>query len=274
MRGLGTAAVTLLIVLAIGCLAAAGASAAGPVWAYCAKASPKNTGGFSEKSCTTVAAGHAGGFELLDGIGHGKAFKGKGAAVRLLLSVPHKYEFNLRCNKTAISGRFVAPNRVAGVQMSMSKCETNVSPVEKSCVIHFTPLAGELGWIDQEKHTAGLELTSEAEPGTGVIAESQGCLSEVKQRWKGSVIAPWAPVGTLSSESTLTFTAYTYESEEKPTYFSFANLPGSFEAEEAVHFLTSEVNGPGSNFEWTNLGAPSAGIEGAFASKGEALMVH
>jgi hypothetical protein len=47
-----------------------------PTWKACVKAEPKNTGNYSDKSCT-VSAGGTGKYELAEGIGKGKGFKGR-----------------------------------------------------------------------------------------------------------------------------------------------------------------------------------------------------
>jgi hypothetical protein len=269
---MGTAVAGVVAVLALGAVAPAGASASGPVWAYCAKALPKNTGAFTDKACSTEAGTHDGKYELLDGIGKGKGFKGKSTSeARFSWNVPGKGEFDLECSKLSVSGRPVAPNKVAGVVIAFSKCRTNISELERSCVAQTVPLAGELGWIDQETGSAGVVLTREAGPG-GLIAEVQGCVPEVKERWSGSVIAAWLPLATVSKQSTLSFVSHGFFTEE--TGFIYDNQPSAFEGEETQHFLVNELNSPSTGFEWTSGGARSGGLDATFAVKGEALMVH
>jgi hypothetical protein len=272
MRRVGITGVAVVATLALGFSAPAGASALGPVWASCAKALPKDTGAFTDKSCTTEAGAHDGKYELLDGIGKGKAFKGKaGSEARFDWNVPGKGEFDLECSDSKVSGRQVAPNKVADVVISFSKCRTNLSEFEKSCVAQTVPLSGELGWIDSEAGTAGVSLSSEADPG-GLIAEVQGCLAEVKERWSGSVIAEWSPVATISKQSTLSFLSDGVFTEE--TGFIYENLPAAFEGEETEHFLVNELNSPSTGFEWTTDGVRSGGLQATFPIKGETLMVH
>ncbi|MGO9489372.1 MAG: hypothetical protein ACLQBB_10140 [Solirubrobacteraceae bacterium] len=273
MRLPGSVGTAAIVALALGLPAPAGA--AGPVWAYCAKASPKDTGAFSDKTCATAAAGHEGKYELVDGIGKGKPFKGSAGSpfggITIHGVVPPG-EFNMYCNSGRITGRPVAPNRVAGLVISLSKCHTNISPEVKTCVFVSAPLSGELGWIDQAKDEAGLKLTSEAEPESGLMAEAAGCLAEVKTRWRGSAIGTWGPVGMISREPTLDYVAQQYLGEP-PRYDQDSNPP-AFEGEEGVHILRSEINSPESGFEWSTAGGNAAALDGTFRIKGEALMVR
>ena len=272
MRG---AFAVLASMLMLGALTAASASASGPVWAYCGKTVPKNTGAYTDKSCSIESPSHEGKYELIDGIGKGKPFKGKSEGGIRLYGVVAQGEFNMDCERGGkISGSFVAPNKVSGVVISMSRCRTNVSGDAKACGLVTVPLAGELGWIDQAKGEAGLKLTSEAEPEAGLIGEAAGCVPEVKSRWRGSAIASWGPVGQISKESMLAFHAQAFFEEANPRFDEKSNPP-AFEGEEGIHILRSEINGPGTGFEWViTPRGNAAALEGTFADKGEALMVH
>jgi hypothetical protein len=272
MRRIATVGMGLMVALVLGSVAPSGALASGPVWAYCAKSLPKSTGAYTDKACTMAASGHEGGYELVDGIGKGKGFKGKSSSEsRFSWNVPGKGEFDLECSDLRVSGRPVAPNKVADVVIAFSKCRTNLSGFEKSCVAQTVPLSGELGWIDRETGSAGVDLSSEASPG-GPIAEVQGCLAQVKERWTGSVIANWSPVATLGKLSTLSFASEGFYTEE--TGFIYANLPAAFEGEETEHFIVNELNSPSTGFEWTADGVRSGGLGATVAVKGETLMIH
>src|SRR5262249_13848174 len=150
MGRLRGALLVMASMLVLGALTAASASASGPVWAYCGKAVPKNTGKYTDKSCSIESPSHGGKYELIDGIGKGKGLKGKAEGGMTLYGVVHPGEFNLRCEKASISGSYVAPNRVTGVHITMSKCEYNVNE-DVACTVSTTPLSGELGWINQGK---------------------------------------------------------------------------------------------------------------------------
>ena len=266
---------TVVVILALGGGIPAGASASGPVWAYCGKTVPKNTGAYTEKSCSIESPSHEGKYELIDGIGKGKPFKGKAEGEIRLYGVVAEGEFNMECGRGGkIAGRFVAPNKVAGVVISMSKCATNISEESNSCGLVTAPLTGELGWIDQAKGEAGLKLTSEAAPEAGLIGEAAGCVPGAKSRWRGSAIASWGPLGQISKESTLAFNAHAFFEEANPRFDEHSNPP-AFEGEEGIHILRSEINSPETGFEWEPTpGGNAAALEGTFHDKGEALMVH
>ena len=204
MRRSGVAVLALPVALVVGMLAASGASASGPVWAYCAKATPKNTGVYSDKACTTAAPGHTGKYELLNGIGKGKAFKGTNGlngGVDFLWQVPGIVTIAVGCQESKISGRFLAPNRLADVVITMAKCGAAPFMEQKTetCSASTQPLSGELGWIDQAKGEAGVKLTSEAAP-EGLFADFSSCFDELKVRARGSLIVAWGLVGVITKE--------------------------------------------------------------------------
>jgi hypothetical protein len=263
--------VVLASMLVLGALTAASASASGPVWAYCGKAVPKNTGAYTDKSCSIESPGHEGKFELLNGIGKGKGFKAKAEGARLDGVAPPG-GFELQCPKASISGQYVAPNKVAGVHITMSKCEYNVSE-GVTCTMSTTALSGELGWIDQAKGEAGVMLTSEAEPESGLITEIQGCLVGVKQRWRGAAIGRWGPLNVITKESTLDYVAQQFPDEANKRFDELSNPP-AFEGEEGIHILRSELNDPENGFEWSTARGNAGALEAVFHIKGEALMVH
>jgi hypothetical protein len=259
-------------VLVLGALTAAGASASGPVWAYCGKTVPKNTGLYTDKSCSIESPGLEGKYELLNGIGKGKGFKGKAEGGLRLDGVVPPGELPLQCEKASISGHYVAPNKVAGVHISVSKCEYNVSE-DVTCSMTTTSLAGELGWINQAKGEAGIKLTSEAEPEAGLIGEVQGCVKGAKQRWRGTAIGRWGPLNQITKESTFAFTAFPFPDEANHRFDEKSNPP-AFEGEEGVHILRTEVNDPENGFEWSTEGGNAGALDGSLHIKGEALMVH
>jgi hypothetical protein len=263
--------VVLASMLVLGALAAAGASASGPHWVYCGKAVPKNTGAYTDKACSVESPGHEGKYELLDGIGKGKGFKGKAESDPFLRGMIPPGEIWVRCDKASIAGRYVAPNKVARVHLTMSKCRYNISTTS-TCAFSTTAMSGELGWINQAKGEAGIKLTSEAEPETGLIGEVQNsCLPEVKQRVHGTMIGAWSPVGLLTKEPTLAFSTAGYVEEEGRKWQT--NRP-AFEGEEGVHVLRNEFNGPETGGEWVPPGGSPGGLDGRFPLKGEALMAQ
>jgi hypothetical protein len=273
-RTRGAVVAVLASLLVLGALTAASASASGPVWAYCGKTVPKNTGAYTDKACSIESPSHEGKWELIDGIGKGKGFKGTGESVEFR-QVNEKYTFEIFCEKDKVSGRVLAPDNVAGVVISMSHCRTSPFDAEKGCAVSTVPLSGHLGWIDQAKGEAGLELTNEAEPETGIFANIQGCFfPHGDLRISGAVIAKWGPTGVVTKETTLStfFGSTPHKYAEKASCDNVENIPASFEGEEASHLLTGEMVGLGPvACEGAALWVPPSF---PFHIKGEALMVH
>ncbi len=248
---------------------ASGASASStPAWWSCVKAEPKNAGHYSDKACSsTVESG--GKYELQPGVGKGKGFKGTAGTVRFT-QLNDTVEFVVECTKNKISGGVLAPNKVVGVVMSLSKCTSKPFGIAKGCSITTKALSGELGWINQAKNEAGLKLTSEAEPEAGVFAEVAGCFEKINLRVRGSLISPFGPVGVITKEPTLSSTTVNFL-EGEPPHNARSNL-WAFEGEEERHILTAELHGPEPS-EWVVPTPGAAALEATFHLKGEALLV-
>jgi hypothetical protein len=239
-----TAVAALAGALVLVALTAASASASGPVWVSCSKAVPKNSGAFTDKACSMESPSHEGSYELVEGIGKGKPFKGTAEDVEFE-QLNEKFDFIIRCTKDKISGRYVAPDKVAGVVISMKRCMVQPEDVEKGCEVHTAPLTGRLGWIDQAKGEAGLELTSESEPETGVFTNITGCFEpHVTLTISGSVIVHLGPTGVLTKERTVSAVAGGTERVTKEGHCdNRENAPTAFEEEEASHVLVGEIPG-------------------------------
>ena len=173
------AVAVLASMLVLGALTAASASASGPDWAYCGKRSRRTRG----PTRTRPARSNRRGTKASTNCSTGSA-KAKGSRARpafgdpILRAMITPGEVNLKCDKASISGHPVAPNKVAGVHITKSKCEYNISATD-ACSFSTTSLSGKLGWMNQGKGEAGIKLTSEAEPETGLITEVQNsCLPE------------------------------------------------------------------------------------------------
>jgi hypothetical protein len=268
MRRTAIVASTVVAALAIGAIFAAAASAA-PSWHYCAKTVPKNTGNYSDKMCSLAGEPGHGKYELLEGVGKGKGFKGKVLPDyrALTVTIPHRAELHVECAKASISGRPVAPRGVAGVRITFSKCEL----LGASCgTISTEALSGELGWLDEEAGLAGVSLTNEAEPGTGLVTQVSCTFSDgqvVKFRSNGAFVGELPANGPISKERTLNYQLAEYLKEETgPTN------PPAFE-EGFVGTLQTEINSPESKGEWTPEGGYRSGIEATFPLKGEALSI-
>ncbi len=265
-----TALVTAVVaVLVAGAALAGGASAAPPAWHYCGKAVPKNTGSYSDKACSVSSEPGHGKYELFEGVGKGKSFKGKDAPAprALLIVIPGKAELHVECAKASISGRPIAPSGVAGVRITFSKCELLDAPCG---TISTEALSGELGWLDRETGLAGVSLANEAKPGSGLVVQFSCTFSNgqvAKFRSNGAFIGELPANGPVSRERTLTYPVGQYlEEENEPTN------PPAFE-ERLVGTLQTEINSPESEFEWTPEGGYHSGVEATFPLKGEALSI-
>jgi hypothetical protein len=180
----------MLGVLALCAALTAGAGAATPTWYECGKA-PKSgtvyTGSFSAKNCEAASETEGGGkYELREGIGKGKRFKGKGAATTLNVSstlgtIP------VECATSFDSGTPALPNLETGVAFTFKKCQALGSKScstagAKSGEISIAGLKGTLAEIGEEP-AVSVKLESEAHPGPeGLIAtiECEGATATIK----------------------------------------------------------------------------------------------
>jgi hypothetical protein len=272
MRILGLA---LVAVFALAAMTAAGASASKPVWKACVK-SAKNAGEFSDKNCS-VSAGGKGKYNLVAGIGKGKGFKGKGGKAVLHNVVPGKGDIKVECASFKDAGSVVAPSGVAKVTSTFSKCKSLGAPCKteggKKETITTNSLVGELGYLNKAHTAAGESLTDEAAPGSGFLATFE-CEGLAKVRVHGAVIGSLSPFGSVSKESTTTFSVGPFLGELAPGYTPVVNPPAFEEGGEPVGVLLTELNGPETGNEWAPEGGLPSGQEGSAANKGEALEVN
>ncbi len=200
MRGIKSLGLCIAAVLALCGMLAATASAEtlpAPVWATCAKALPKDTGKYKNKTCTENEPSGKGKYELVAGVGKGKGFKGKtvkGEKTELIVTVPQG-KFPIQCESGKDAGTPAVPNLEAKVTASFSKCQflsfVCTSPSAKAGEIKVTGLKGELGYIEEgATPKVGVELKSEAM--TGIMSEFT-CVGpeekhEVEAKIEGEVI--------------------------------------------------------------------------------------
>jgi hypothetical protein len=278
MRILGLALVAVFALVAI---TAAGASASKPTWKACVKAEPKNTGAFSDKACSIGAPG-TGKYNLVEGIGKGKGFKGKGGEATLHNVIPGKGDIKVICKSFKDSGSVVAPSGVANVKAVFSKCTSLGAPCSsgvKKETIETSAMSGSLGYMTAAKNSAGESLTNEAAPKTGYLAQFE-CEGLAKVRVHGSVIGELAPFGAVSKESKTTYSVNPWLGELAPGYTPQTNPPG-FEFtgtgfNEPVGVLLTELKNeqPGEEAEeYEPPGGLPSGQEGVATNKGEALEV-
>jgi len=175
MRRIAGAAIC---VVAAAMALAAAAGAATPTWFECGKA-PKAgsvfTGTYSEKTCSAESEVQGGGrYELRQGIGKGKRFKGKGGATVLEVSSTLG-SVAVECASSAETGTPAMPNLATGVGFTFKKCQalgskSCTSAGAKSGEVTIAGLKGELSEIEEAPEVA-VSLESEAHPGPeGVIA--------------------------------------------------------------------------------------------------------
>lgn len=275
MRILGLA---LVAVFAFAAMTAAGASAAKPQWKACVKAAVKNTGEFSDKNCS-VSAGGTGKYNLVAGIGKGKGFKGKGGEATLHNVIPGKGDIKVVCKSFKDAGSVVAPSGVVKVTSTFSKCTSLGSPCtsgKKKETIETSSLAGELGYLNKAHTAAGESLTSEAAPGSGFLAQFE-CEGLAKVRVHGAVIGSLSPFGSISKESTTSFTVGPFLGELAPGYTPLTNDPAFEEGAEPVGVLLTELQNeqPGEESgKFEPEGGLPSGQEGTAVNKGEALEVN
>jgi hypothetical protein len=266
------------------CASASAVSAAStsPRWFYCGTAVPKNTGAFADKACSVPSSPTGTGkYELLEGIGKGKNIKLKGTGLEEFTKTPpsitcptqfDQCEILVVCEAMKATGRPVAPGGLADVVLSFSKCKDEGSPCQsggRKGVITTEPLAGKLGWL--EGSHVGIDLTSEAEPGTGVIARYR-CTEVAEFTLVGSVIG--LQTGDTEGVSTelgwrWTIGPYLGEVEFAPghKYTPLINAPSFVEGPDDYLSLRAEKEG-------NPLGELPSGLVGEATGKGEALEVR
>ena len=128
IKFLGLAGVVLLATLGV---LAATASAEGPTWVECAKATKnaekKYTGKYTDKLCSKEASpsevteGKSNKYERKAGVGKAKPFKGKGGAASLEVETPYG-NFPIKCGSSATGGVPAVPNLETSVSFAFKKC--------------------------------------------------------------------------------------------------------------------------------------------------------
>jgi hypothetical protein len=258
----------LVAVFALAGLTAAGASAS-PHWFECKKV----TGAKLEKGC--AKEGGKGGYELVEGIGKGKAFKGKGGLAILHNVIPGKGDIKVECASFKDSGKIALPDVNFGVTAEFKGCKSLGAPCQneggKKETIKTNVLSGKLGWLNKAGKVAGASLTNEATPNTGYLAEFE-CTGLAKVRVFGAVIGEQTgDVETISKVTHAIYKVGEYLGEPKPEYKPLVNPP-AFE-EGPVGFLRTELNGPETGNTWQPEGGLPSGQEGNAENKGEALEI-
>jgi hypothetical protein len=265
--------IAALGILSLGAALAGAAAAAPPAWHYCGKPAVRNTGHYTDKACSMTSATSEGRDELYEGIGKGKAFKGKTTVpTSIIVNVPQVGELEVVCQKSSISGQPTAPWGVTGATLAFSKC---LWLKTYPCSVTSEAMRGDIGWLANKQEQAGMSLTSEAEPGSGVFAHIECTVpgGSLKVRIRGGFIGVVEQTGTaVTKEHMLDYRVGTYL-EETAEHTNPRVNPPEFE-EEPVGVMLAEVNDPETKGEWEpSEGGYYAGIEGEFPLKGEALSI-
>jgi hypothetical protein len=205
MRKQRIIAVGIAAVAALCGITAANAAAAEPALFECAKA-PKveklYTGGFNNKTCSEPNGTHQGKYELQEGIGKGKAFKGKGKGANLEV----KELGGVACTSSTDTGKFTGPKSAGGILVVFKGCELNHHQCENGATlgeVKTNPLKGEVGYVEggKAKHEVGVALTAE----TGLYEAEFHC-GEIELRVRGTVIGlVTSAQNVFTKEATLLF---------------------------------------------------------------------
>jgi hypothetical protein len=269
---LAVGAVTLAVMASIGATTAAAA----PTWHYCDTTTPAKTGNYANSTCSEASEPGKGKFELFEGIGKGKGFKGSGGKMIWHMVIPGKGDFQTECASFKATGNVATPGRVVDVHLTLLKCKVLGGPCKTEGgpkeTIESEALAGQLGYLNKAHTAAGVSLSNEASPGTGLIAHFE-CEGLAQERWKGAIIASVTPFGVVSKSENWTWTVGPFLGELSPGYTPLTNPPSFEEGEEPVGVLLTELNGPETGGEWAPEGGLPSGWEASLANTGEALEI-
>jgi hypothetical protein len=184
MTRIGRGAIAWLGAFAIFGALAASAWGTTPTWYECGKAEKVGhsyIGNYTTKTCEASSEVVNGGkYELRQGIGKGKPFKGKGHTTTLQVSSTLG-SVAVTCGSIAEIGTPALPNLERGVAFTFKKCKANGT---KNCTtagahageVTISGLRGELSELEESAGAAvGLKLESEAHPGPEGTIASFGC---------------------------------------------------------------------------------------------------
>jgi hypothetical protein len=242
----------LVAVFALSAMTAAGAGAA-PAYFACVK----TTGGkFSEKKCATPGSGKTAKYELVQGNGKGKVFKGKSLKGHTAILTTPKLSSVVQCTSFTDEGSIEASGLGQDKLLSVFKKCTSA---KKNCTsgapaktgeIHTFALKGSLGVIKASPLSVGVKLSAES---GGLLAEFN--CEGLKVKTEGSVIG--IVTGGINTFSKASQDAFTVNSK-------FEQVPNKFEGESEISALVTSINGEGP-FE--------SGQEAAAENKGEELEI-
>jgi hypothetical protein len=238
----------LLAVPLVGPLAST-ALAAEPAFYECHKGAV-GSGVYSNKTCSTLAAPGKGKFEVQEGVGGEKLFKGK--AGKTTWHVPSLAAV-MECKTAASEGIVSTPTEESEVRLSFAGC----SFIGKHCTtagqplgtVLTEPLKGELGYLNKSKREVGIDFRAE----TGTQMAKYECEGLERVLFGSLIGSQTGDINTFSTSSTWTFSV---NGEGEQVLRSFEGGVEDFPEEL--------VNGSG----------PFAvGIESSFLNKGEELQI-
>jgi hypothetical protein len=277
IKVLGLALVAVFALVAI--MAASASAGTNPALFECAK-SAKGAGHHASKTCNDAYKATGGSYNLVEGIGKGKAFKSSGTTATLHTVNPEgEVDIPVTCTKFKGSGQFINPTTVVKAITTFSKCKALSAPCEnvKKETIETKSLAGTLGWVSKPGKVVGTDLANEASPGTPVAEFTCSAIGQIRSG--GSVIGiNSGNVESINKASVLTFSIghYLGEVEYAPGKFykPLTNVP-EFEG-GSPDILLTEIKGAitGHPAEFYPPGGLPSGQEGAVNEKGEALGIY
>jgi hypothetical protein len=217
-------------------LLAASASAELPEYRVCAKASPKNTGEYTSKTCATkVGTPKSGGYEVEAWTAaKKKTFKGKGGEARFTSYIKGMgIVASVACKSTKDSGE-ITGSTTSSLKLELAGCMgdggTCTTKGDKKTGQIILGLEGRLGFIQKEPVRIGHNY-SVSVPGSIVT-----CVGQPEVTIEGSMIGEiTGDVNEASGNETLTF-AVNAGGEQDVV---------SFEGEAEEHVLISELMGVG-----------------------------
>lgn len=211
MRRLGIVGACLAVVAAFGVLSAANAVASEPALYECAKAAKvgkKYTGKYTDKKCSKLATtkeieeGKTNKYELKEGFGKGKVFKGKGKGANLeVVGIG-----GIGCSGSTDSGKFTSPKTAGKVVAVFKGCELNGKKCESGSTVGevvTNDLDGEVGYLEG-KGTKTPKVGADIKAESGEILATVHCANDTFAV-TGSVIGEVEPANKFTKEATFIF---------------------------------------------------------------------
>jgi hypothetical protein len=200
-----------LVVLALAAAGGANASTTVPKWFVCAKAAKSGsvyTGDYGSKTCTEASKESTGKYELVEGLGKGKALKGKSGRAVLDAKTLTGDE-TIECSSSKSIATPSLPNLETDVSITYKHC---MAPSGKACSstgahsgeITLAGLQGKLGYVEEAPTSpVSLTLESAAHPGGQLAQVSceglEGTVSGVLRGVQGG------DINVVSKQSETTF---------------------------------------------------------------------